>query len=47
MIYLLAFGIVVLDILILFLPVGSLFIAYVLCLKPKWVLIYLKKLLGE
>lgn len=47
MVYLLSFGILVADILIFFIPACALFIVYVLCFRPKWVLAYLKKLYGE
>jgi len=45
--YLLAAGILLVDLVVFFVPACALFIAYVLCFKPKWVLDYMKRLYGE
>ncbi|GEM_PF-4762060 len=45
--YLLAAAILLIDLAVFFVPVCALFIAYVLCFKPKWVLNSLKKFYGE
>ncbi len=44
---LLAIGVLLLDTVTVFVPLGALFIAYVILFKPKWVFEYLKKLYGE
>lgn len=45
--YWIAVGVLILDALVFFAPLGAIFIVYVLCFKPKWVFKYMKKLYGE